>query len=157
MATASSVLSTRIFSALRTAAVATQAGVASGTWSSTSTTRVFRGIAGWLGGRNRGRLPFIEFDIESQGFTEENPQGGTINQAIRLRVHVGGQDPAVAAELAIAILAAGIAAIRSETTDNLVALGNGAIEPAQFGPWGVSRDAVLQVQQSYGRTDYEVT
>ncbi len=158
MATASSVLATRVFAALRASTVATQAGVASGTWASTATnsSHIFRGLAGWLGGRCRGRLPFIEFDVESQAFNQLSLQGGTMTQAIRLRVHVGGLDPGATAETAAAILCAAFASIRSETVDNLTALGDENIEPAQFGPFGVMRDGVMMVNQSYERDSYEV-
>ncbi len=156
MSTASSVLSGRIATALRAAAVAVQAGVDSAAWASLSAPRVFRGLGGYLGGRNRGRLPFMEYEIETQTFSPETERGGELSQHVRLRCHVGGADPGVAGELCEAILCEALASIRSETGDNLTALGGDAIEAPALGPWGTSRDASLVVIQSFERSDYEV-
>ncbi len=147
----------RLFTALRIAAVAAAAGVASGTWADTTVPRVFRGLAGFLGGRNRGRLPFVEFDIVGQGYEQESFDGGTMTQTVTVRVHLGSRDPEVASALANSILASCLAAIRSEGTDNLTAIGGDQINGMQPSPWGIQRDAVLTIEQSFGRASYEVT
>ena len=156
MSTAASILATRVTAALRTASVATQAGIAAGTWSSSTVPRVFRGIGGLFGGRNMGRLPFIEFDIEGQTFAHRYVEGGDLTQRVHIRVHVGGGDISLAGEKCEAILCAGMAQIRSEVTDNLVALGDDEIQAADNGPWGAQRDAFVSVTQSFERSDYEV-
>lgn len=156
MSTAASILAARVLSALNSSAVAVRAGVLPATWALTTAPHVFHGLAGYLGGRNRGRLPFMEFEIESQTFEHQVTEGGELTQTIHLRAHVGGKDSGVAGELCEAMLCAAMAAIRSEAGDNLTALGNDAISAPQLGPWGISRDASLTVIQSYERSDYEV-
>lgn len=157
MGTIGTVLSTRVFAALRSAGVATQAGVAEATWASTTVSRVFRGLCGYLGGRNRGRLPFVEFDIRSQGFDHETLEGGTVTSTIRLLAHCGGRDAETAGNLLEAILAAGLAAIRSEASDNYTALGNDQIDELEQGPWGHQRSASLTIEHTFARSDYEVS
>lgn len=157
MASTGTVISTRVFAALRDATVATQAGVAALTWSSTTTPRVFRGFTGYLAGRNRGRLPFMEFDLETQGFAHETLEGGTLTSSIRVRAHCGGRDQQAAGDLLEGMLAAGLVAIRSEVSDNYTALGSdqlGALEP---GPWGHTREVTLTFEHTFARSDYEVS
>ena len=155
MSSASSVLRTRVLSACRSAGVATQAAVAEATWASTTTPRVFSGVAGMLGGRNRGRLPFLEIDIQTQSMVPLSDDGGTLQQRVLVRCHVGGADPGTAADLTAAILAACAAAIRSQATDNLTALGGEDLNELEAGPWGSQRDLSLIIEQTYSRS-YEV-
>lgn len=157
MSTAGTVLTARVFSGCRAAGVATQAGVLLATWSSTTVPRVFRGLAGYLGGRNRGRLPLIEFDIQTQRFAQETEQGGMLLSTVTLRCHVGGRDLETAGNLAEAILAAALAAIRSEAVDNYTAQGDDEIGPLQPGPLGHFRDATMRFEHTFARTSYEVT
>ena len=150
------VIAARVLANLRLPAVAAAAGVASGVWADTTATRVFRGLSGFLAGRNRGRLPFIEFDIETQQFTQDTIEGGTATSTVHLIAHCGGRDPAVASELLAAILSAGFAAIRLETTDNYTALGDDQIGATMQGPFGHQRDGTLTISHSFARSDYGV-
>ena len=154
--TIGSVLSERIFSALRSSDVAAHAGVAAATWASTTTPRIFRGIAGFLGGRNRGRLPFVEFDISGIDYSHATLEGGAATTTARIVAHAGGRDPETAGNLLEAILTAGLIAIRDESADNYTALGSDAIGPLTLGPWGHQRETTITVVHSYGRSDYEV-
>lgn len=156
MSSTGTVISTRVFAALRDAVVAAQAGIATLTWASTVTPRVFRGFTGYLAGRNRGRLPFMEFDIESQGFAHETLDGGTMVSTVRIRAHCGGRDPETAGNLLEGMLAAGLAAIRSEAADNYTALGDDQIGALEQGPWGHTREATLTIEHTFARSDYEV-
>jgi hypothetical protein len=156
MSTASSVLAARIASTLAGVSVAAQAGVAAGTWASTSAPRIFRGIGAMSHGKNRGRCPFIEFDIIGQTWDKTAPEGGTLAQRVRLRAHVASRDLGVASEKLAAILAAALAAIRSESVDNLTAFGGDNVAETTAGPWGLMRDAEMDVEVSYSATDYEV-
>ena len=146
-------LSSRIFAALRAASVATQAGIASGTWASTTTPRVFRGFGALVSGRNRGRLPFIEFDISDQAYTEDHYEGGTLSAVVTLTAHCGGRDPETASDTLDAILVSGIASIRSESTDNYTALGSDDIQDIEPGPWGFKRKASVSVSFSFSSFD----
>lgn len=156
MSTTNTVLRTRVLTQCRIAAVATAAGVGASAWADTSVPHVFGGSAGAIFGRNRGRLPFLEVATESQPFNQETPQGGTVRTTVRLRVNVGGADHETAEALANAILTAAIAAIRSESTDNYTAIGDDTIERFKPGPTWHQQEAVLTVEHSYSRSDYEV-
>ena len=155
MSTVGSILSVRIFSALRAATVAAQAGVASVTWSSTSVPRVFRGNDGATGGRNRGRLPYVEFDIVSLPYASEHAQGGTVTAVVAIKAHAGGRDLETIGNLLEGILSAGLASIRSESTDNYCAFGSDEIGPLEPGPWGSMRTAKMDIEFTFDRTDYE--
>lgn len=157
MASAVSVLRTRILAACRASAVATQAGVLAATWSSTSVPRVFSGLAGMMGGRNRGRLPFLEVDITAQEMTPMADEGGTLLQRVTVRCHVGDGDTGAAGDFSAAILGACAAQIRSQTTDNLTMIGGDDLGEMQAGPWGLQRDLSLTVEQVFARSDYGVT
>ena len=151
------VLSERVFSAMRSPQVADAASVSSATWSSTTVPRVFSGIAGYLGGRNRGRLPFVEFSIASQDFAHATLEGGTVTSSVIIRAHCGGRDPETATNLLRAILTAGLAAVRDEAADNYTALGDDRLGDTELGPWGHMQDASLTVEHTFARDDYEVT
>lgn len=152
-----SFISGRIFAALRSEFVAESAGVLGATWNSVAIPRVFRGFTGYIKGRNRGRLPFLEFEVETQAFALDTLEGGTQSSSVRIRAHCGGADPEVASDLLAAILGAGLAAVRTEAVDNYTALGDDQISAVSPGPWGHMREAVSTFQHSYGRSDYGVT
>lgn len=155
MSTIDTVLGTRIYAALRTAAVATAAGIAAGTWADTTISRVFKGNGPYLGARNRGRLPFMEFYLDAQPFTQEHPQGGTVVTTVKVVAHVGGRDLEAASDLAAAMLGFGMAAIRSEAVDNYTAMGDDQIGALEPGPWGHMRVASMTFEHTYDRTIYE--
>lgn len=157
MASAISVLRTRALAACRASAVATQAGILAATWASTTVPRVFSGIAGMMGGRNRGRMPFLEVDIASQSMTAMADEGGALLQRVTVRCHVGDGDPGAAGDLSAAILGACAAQIRSQTTDNLTMVGDDELGEVQAGPWGLQRDLTITVEQTFARSDYGVT
>ncbi len=147
----------RLAAALVVNAVAVAAGLTLVQWTEVGRPHIFRGLGGFLGGRNRGRLPFIEYDCASQGFDQESISGGTITQTITLRAHVGGRVLGTAGDLSEAMLTAALASIRSEAVDNLTAIGGDSIGPLVASPWGLSRDATLTIEQSYSRSTYEAT
>ena len=156
MSSTESVLATRALSACRGSSVADAAGVAALTWADEDTPRVFRGLGGYLGGRNRGRLPFLEVSVGGSDIGQTSNDGGEGMTTIHLRAHCGGADLGTAEDLTAGMLSAAIAAIRSETTDNLAAVGSDQIDALEPGPWGCQRDARVMVVQSWARDDYEV-
>jgi hypothetical protein len=157
MATPGTVLSTRVYAALRDATVATAAGINSALWAATDYPHIFRGLVGYMGGRNRGRLPFVEWDIVAQNFTQENTAGGTLIQTLTIRCHVGGKSLETAGNLCEAVLLAALVALRSEATDNLLLYGDDQLGELQPGPWGQMRDLSMTVEQSFSRSAYEVS
>ena len=156
MSTTQSILAERIFAALRSAPVADQAGIATATWASTTIPRVFQGFSGYLAGRNRGRLPFIEFEFQSQGFAHETFEGGTVSTVVTLRAHCGGRDLETAGNLLNAMIASSLAELRSEAADNYTAFGSDQITVIQQGPWGHFIECQTNFEHTFARSDYEV-
>lgn len=157
MATSVTVLSARVLSALRSSPVALAAGIGAATWASTTTPRVFQGFQGYLGGRNRGRLPFIEYDVDTQAYSKEHFQGGTLTSSLRIRAHCGLRDIPAASTLLDSIITSALAAVRDEAVDNYTALGDDQVSICEYGAWGHYCDATLSVEHTYASSDYEVT
>ncbi len=159
MSTIESLIGERMFACIRAAPVALQAGVDAATWASITAPRAFQGLGGFLGGKNRGRLPFVEFEIQNQRFMLESrgPDGGTVTSQIVLRVNMGGANDEIVLNTTSAILAAIMVEVRSVRVDNYMAIGDGdSIGPLKQGPWGHSRDCQFSVDHSYGRDNYSI-
>jgi hypothetical protein len=141
------ILRDAIRTAVRGVSVATAAGVAHGTWSAAVTAggRVFDGDAGYLGSRNRGRLPFLELWVQDASEVQLSYDGGVSDIQVTLRVHVGGRDQATLDDLAGEILFAAVRAIRS-LPFNHGRIGDGNYGQTTLGPWGSQRDALVRVQ-----------
>ncbi len=109
---------------------------------------VFDGNAGYLGARNRGRIPFVEFWISGHDFKQLSYTGGAESSSVKVRVHVGGRDLEIAQELAYEIGKAAVTAIRSVFGTTL-----GDESDSDFGasPWGHALDIELAVLQSYAK------
>ncbi len=154
MPTAHTVIGAAVVAACRVAAVATAAGVASGTWSDASFPRVFAGLGGLMKGRNRGRLPFLEVDIQGHNLSHLQYDGGTQTASIAIVCHVQGADWDTSSALAYAILAACSSAIRDPAAahGNLLALGNDVISPLDASPWGCKRVLTGDIEVSYQRS-----
>lgn len=136
--------------AARDADVAVAAGVAATTWADASVPRVFAGLAGYLSGRNRGRLPFIEVSIESVDFGRIGPDGIAVSSQVRFRVHLGGRDLAAIERQTQEILSACLAAFRA---DHYADQGEDRMDALVQGPWGHQRDAIAIVEQTGERGD----
>ena len=132
-------------------AVATAAGFSPAVWTDTAAPHVFSGIAkGWIGGRNRGRLPFLEVAVVSDaGNPVVTEQGGDLTQTLVVRCHCAGGLMAADSQ-SILILSACLDEIRSSPTQ-LPELGPCAMGELRQGPWGHQRDATLTVYQTYYR------
>lgn len=132
-------------------AVATAAGFSPSAWTDSAAPHVFAGIArGFIGGRNRGRLPFVEVAVTADdGRPVVTEQGGDLTQTLTIRCHAGGSQSS-ADSLTLAILSACMAATRAHSSQ-LPELGPCAMGALQQGPWGHSRDATLTVVQTYYR------
>jgi len=147
----------RVGQALGDPTVAAAAGFAPTDWNIPP--HVFGGEVGnFIGGRNRGRLPFIQFKIDGWNFVQESRQGGTVTGLIHLVVHVGGKDPYAAGDLATGIMQAAIAAICDESVDNFTAASAKVnISPLKQGPWGHEMEGTVTVDLSYNDGEFAIT
>jgi hypothetical protein len=149
-------LATRIEAQLRLPYVAAVTGLSSVVWGDITVSHIFHGFSSLIGARNRGRLPFIEYDV-TDSFTLENREGGTVMQSIRLLVHVSGSAPDSIEKSSMLIALAAISSIRSEATDNLTAAGAGdTIGEFVQTPYGGYRKVTMQVEQTFDRSSYGV-
>lgn len=133
------------------ASVATAAGLSLAAWTDTAAPHVFSGIAeGFIGGRNRGRLPFVEVAVSlGSGLPVVAEQGGDLTQTLTIRCHAGGGLLA-ADSLTLQILSACMRETRASPTQ-LPELGPCRMGELVQGPWGHRRDATLTVLQTYYR------
>lgn len=144
-----------ILVAVRDESVALAADVDYVTWSSETAPRVFVGQSGFIGSRNRGRLPFIEVNTESQQFTDDTGDGGTVETKVTLRLHDTGRDPEAVQDRMHEILTAAISCIRDNRQSNFTQLGNDTIDAIQPGPMGWMMSAILSLEHSFDRDTYE--
>ena len=154
--TAGSVLRDAAVLACQGATVAAAAGIAAGVWADANAPHVFGGNGGFIGGRNRGRLPFVEVAVIDQTFTPVTAEmDGDLEQTLVIRCHVGGNIIADAEDLSELIISACLVAVRNLGTD-LAAVGSDRVSGIQQGPWGHVREATLTVMQNFHRDTYEV-
>jgi hypothetical protein len=156
MSSASQVLREWIVDACRNEEVALWAGIDGDVWASTETPRVFVGQSGYIGARNRGRLPFLEVWLENTQHVNDTGLGGTILTTARIRMHDTGRDQETVSNRMLATLTACIAEVRANRSENYTELGDSSIEDIQPGPFGWSLDAKMDFQHSYDRADFEV-
>lgn len=132
-------------------AVAAAAGFSSATWTDSTAPHVFHGIArGFVRGRNRGRLPFVEVAVVADsGAPVVTEQGGDLTQTLVIRCHAGG-GLLDADSQTLQILSACLAETRASST-RLPELGPCRMGDLRHGPWGHVRDATLTVAQTYYR------
>ncbi len=157
MNSSASVLRDTIIDALREESVALAACVDYDIWSDCDTPRVFMGYAGFLGSRNRGRLPFFEVMTHSQNFINETGEGGTVKTSVMIRLHDTGRDHETVSNRMDAIMASGIAEIRANHLNNYTQLGDSVIDEIKPGPFGWMQEATLDFEHSYERDTFEVT
>jgi hypothetical protein len=141
--------------AVRDESVALQADVDYEDWASDDAPHVFVGNSGYLGARNRGRLPFMEVNTQTQTFGNETGEGGTAQTLLRLTLHATGRDVEETVDRMHSIMIAAISAIRDNREFNFMQIGTDRIEEVQPGPMGWKMEAVLELEHSYDREDYE--
>ncbi len=155
MSTAASALREWVTAALRHESVALAAEYDADLWASETVPHVFIGKAGFLGARNRGRLPFFEIDINSQTFGDDTGEGGTLESTVAIRLHDTGRDIEATQDRMFEIMTAAISSIRDNREYNYTQIGTDAIEAIQPGPMGWMINATLTIQHSYDRDTYE--
>lgn len=152
----------RLLEACRSVNVAAVASVATSIWADTDETigHVFAGRRGYVGGRNRGRLPFIEvFKSGNQEFRAEartdGDLGGTVVTNWTIRVHHKGLTPDTA-ELALdSIIPEILLNVRDTSSDNYMDLGDEAVSEIYSSPIGFYKDITGFVEHTYERETYE--
>ena len=153
MGTTASEVRARVLAALTGASVAEAAGVAEATWASVLAPRVFDGNRLSGGGRNRGRLPFVETWVESQPFERDDTGSGTVTTIVRLRANVGGADRTTAQALAEQILCACFAALLAE---DYFDQGAQSIDTFASQPLWHYLEGTLRVEHTYDPDTFEV-
>ncbi len=156
MSTVSSAIREYVIDVLRAEGVALQAGVDFDTWASSYIPRVFNGYAGFLGARNRGRLPFFEVMVSTSSFTNETSQGGSVKTTVKLKLHDTGRDIETVTNRMDATMIAGIASIRDNHTTLYTQLGDSEVSDVQPGPMGWMMEATLTFEHSYERDSHEL-
>lgn len=144
---------TKILAAVRASAVATAAGVDSAAWASTATPHVFWGVNGYIGQRNRGRLPFVDCEISGTDMDGGTADGGTLLMEIALTVHVGDPDYTTADDLARAILLASLTQIQA---DHFFRVSTYRVESLQPDPLGQRLTMSILTELSYDDSDFTV-
>jgi hypothetical protein len=159
MASAADTIRTRIIAAIQSASVASFAGVVAATWASTTAPHVFDAENALIAGRNRGRLPFVEVQIETQEFDSDGSGCGTMRTRVKIRVHTGGYQKLTARQKAEAIATSSFAAI---VASNAPYFDDGEVrtsidaEDTPAPGWN-TLDASLTVEHSYDPTTFEAT
>lgn len=156
MTTAGSVLRDAAVTACQGPTIAAAAGLSAGVWASVAAPHVFGGNGGFIGGRNRGRLPFLEVAVIGQTFSPVTSElDGDLEQTLSIKCHIGGSSIEDAEDLSELILSACLVAIRN-LSSQLAALGPDRISGLEQGPWGHMREATLTVSQNFHRDNYEI-
>lgn len=153
MSTAHDLQRERILAAVRLTAVADAAGVSAPAWASASNPRVLVGdAAGYVAGLHRGRLPAVEVFQAGDEWRHLVVDGGAIETAWILRVHVADLAKGAAESRARSIACTALAAIRS---DPYLREGSESIGPLAPGPLGHTLEVRVGLVHSYDRATYE--
>ncbi len=152
---ATTAIETRIASALNTTAVASAAGFTLAAW--TTPSHVFNGCGlGLIGARNRGRMPYINYGSNLVDFQQTTVEGGTLRAQATLEVIVGGVTYNTSNTLAQLIMSVAFSQIRSEASDNYMALGDDHMGQLEVMPWGHRLTGTIDVEYTYDRATYQV-
>jgi hypothetical protein len=152
------VLQAEIIAALQASQVFADAiGVSLDALSDPSRPRIFNEIVdSFSGARNRGRLPFVEVNVETPNVEHIADDAQTLTLVATIRCHVGGRNKSDAASTTQHACLAALAACRS-MTNRAAALGNDSTSDIQAKAWSFYRSATLVVYQTISRTDYDLT
>ena len=156
MPTIPSLIRIDVVTACRDAAVATAAGIGASAWADTTVPHVFDAIQGYMGGRNRGRLPFLEVAVADMDFDTHNTEGGTVETTATIRCHVGSKDQVTAMDQSAAILLTCIQKIRDNTSVTYLSDGSETLDGIAAGPWGLMRDLRFSVRHTFNNSTYGV-
>lgn len=156
MPTIPSLIRIDLVTACRDAAVATAAGVGASAWADTTVSHVFDALQGLMGGRNRGRLPFVEVAVADLNFDTHNTEGGTVETSATIRCHVGSKDQVTAMDQSAAILLTCLQKIRDTSSVTYLSDGDDNLGGLIAGPWGLMRDLKVSFRHTFNNSTYGV-
>lgn len=156
MPTIPSLIRIDVVTACRDPAVATAAGLGASAWADTTVPHVFDALQGYMGGRNRGRLPFLEVAVEDMEFDSHNSEGGTVATSATIRCHVGAKDQVTAMDQSAAILLTCLQKIRDKSTVTYLHDGGEHLDGLAAGPWGLMRDLKITFRHVFEKNTYGV-
>ena len=156
MPTIPSLIRIDVVTACRDAAVATAAGIGASAWADTAVPHVFDALQGYMGGRNRGRLPFVEVAVADLNFDTHNTEGGTVESTITIRCHVGAKDQVTAMDQSAAILLTCLQKIRDTSSVTYLSDGSETLGGLIAGPWGLMRDLTITIRHTFNNSSYGV-
>lgn len=154
MSTIPSLIRADIVAACRDSTVATVAGLGAAAWADTVVPHVFDGLQGMMGGRNRGRLPFLEIACNDLNYDTHHTEGGVVETMVSIRCHVGSRDQVTAIDSTAAILMACLAKIRDRSTVTYLTDGTEQLQAIVAGPWGLMRECQLTIRHTFLRSNY---
>ncbi len=99
--------------AFRTIPVAFAAGINRDLWASEVAPRVYDDVRGYIGGRHRGRLPFVEIEQASEAYDQRASDLGMHPRQWAVLIHVGGLSETEAEQRARNMLGAALSALRA--------------------------------------------
>ena len=156
MATIPSLIRIDVITACRDSAVATAASVGAAAWADTTVPHVFDALQGYMGGRNRGRLPFLEVAVEAMEFDTHNTEGGTVETTATIRCHVGSKDQVTSMDQSAAILLTCLQKIRDTSSVTYLSDGSDRLDGLIAGPWGLMRDLKVSFRHTFNNSTYGV-
>lgn len=154
MPTIPSLIRIDLVAACRDAAVAAAAGFGSVAWADATVPHVFDALQGLMGGRNRGRLPFVEVAVADLNFDTHNTEGGTVETSATIRCHVGSKDQVTAMDQSAAILLTCLQKLRDTSSVTYLSDGNDNLGELIAGPWGLMRDLRITVRHTFNNSSY---
>lgn len=118
---------------------------------------VFFGITGFSMRKNRGKLPFIEFEFDDDGYVEESVSGGTNNMVLRLRINVGKTCAKISkfeAQLLVKkLMVQALIQIRNNKDTN-TSVDRIDTEYMESLPWGFYQEYLIPLDISYQKTTF---
>lgn len=152
MVIAANLLRERVLEALRTETVALAAGVDRDLWARDVDEggHVFENDNGFIGARNRGRMPFMSVTLTSVSETQQTRDGGELVSAIEGMIHVGGADQMAAQILARSISLVARRMIRA-TAGEYLFLGNDREGEFERTPLGHALAFTMDIRQTVNR------
>lgn len=156
MPTIPSLIRIDVVTACRDPAVAAAAGLGASAWADTTVPHVFDALQGYMGGRNRGRLPFLEVAVGEMNFDTHNTEGGTVESTVTVRCHVGAKDQVTAMDQTAAILLTCLQRIRDKNSVTYLTDGGETLDALVAGPWGLMRDLRFTIRHVFERPTFGV-
>lgn len=152
MATVANTLRDKVRTALIGETLADIAEIPTDEWAQSEADggHVFERGSGFIRGRNRGRIPFLEYEVDSHDFQQLSVGGGLVQSKVKISAHVGGNGGTEALTLASDLLSEAVAQIRA-IANSYCPIGPEAWGSFKPGPWGHILDVTMSFTHTYGR------